>query len=130
MSRSRVIAAMLLVAASSGCAGAAMTGTRSVGDAERMRATLTGKDTQSLAPQAFAAANQELTLAKQAHAAGDETGADLHAEHALGLFNQAALVARLARATREESSANEALARGTEEGQRYGAQRKAIDHEA
>jgi outer membrane protein OmpA-like peptidoglycan-associated protein len=130
MSRLRSGAALLLVLASSACAGAAATGARSVSDAEQMRTGLAGKDAQSLAPQAFAAANQEIALAKQAQAAGDDTGAELHGDRALAMFNQAIVLARLARATQEEAAAAEALARATELAQRFAAQRKAIDHEA
>lgn len=130
MSRVRTVVALALVLSATACAGAAGSGARSVGDAERMRAGLNGKDVASLAPQAFAAANQEIALAKQAQAAGDDTGADLHGDRALALYNQAIALARLARATRDEAEAGEALARATEQGQRYAAQRKAVDHEA
>ena len=126
--RSALVA--MLVVASTACAGAVAGGARSVGDAERMRAGLNGKEAQSLAPQAFAAADQELKLAKEAQAAGDDTGADLHADRALAMYNQAIALARLARATRDEAAATDALARATEQAQRYSAQRKAIDHEA
>lgn len=130
MNQLRNVVALLLVVGSTACAGAAATGARSVGDAERMRAGLDGKDTQSLAPQIFAAANQELALAKQAQAAGDDTGADLHGDRALAMYNHAIVLARLARATKEEAAASEALSRATEQAQRYAGQRKAIDHEA
>ena len=95
-----------------------------------MRAGLGGQDAQTLAPQAFAAADQELRLAKEAQAKDDPTGAELHAERALATYNQAIALARLSRATQEEAAASEALARATEQAQKYAAQRKAIDHEA
>ncbi len=130
MSPLRSAISAVLILASSACAGATTSGVRSVGDAERMRAGLNGKEAQSLAPQAFAAADQELKLAKGAQAAGDDTGADLHADRALAMYNQAIALARLARATQEEAAAAEALARASEQAQRYAAQRKAIDREA
>lgn len=131
MMRLRSALGVALLLATAACAGAAGSGgARSVGDAERMRAGLTGKDTASLAPQAFAAANQEVELAKQAQAAGDDTGADLHGDRALALYNHAIAIARLARATREDAAASEALAKANEQGQRYADQRKAVDHEA
>ena len=112
------------------CAGAATGGARSVGDAERVRAGLIDKDVAALAPQIFAAANQEVELAKQAQAAGDDTSAALRGDRALALYNQAIAVARLARAAREDADASEALVKANEQAQRYAAQRKTVDHQA
>ena len=96
-----------------------------------MRAGLREKgDTSSLAPQVFAAAEEELKLAKAAQAQGDTATAELHADRALASYNHAIAVARLARATREEASASEALAKATKEANDFAAQRKAVDHEA
>ncbi|MBX3187875.1 MAG: hypothetical protein KF819_12705 [Labilithrix sp.] len=131
--RSRVETAIVVFAlalATSACAGAGASGAGRVGEAERLRAGLTGREAQSLAPQAFAAADRELELARQAAAAGDSTGADLHADRAVASYNQAIALARLARATQEEAAASEALARATDEAARYAAQRKAVDREA
>lgn len=122
--------ALAVSLASLGCAGANAANVGHVNDAERMRAGLGGHDAQTLAPQAFAAADQELRLAKEAQASGDTSAADLHAERALATYNQAIALARLARATQEEAAANEALAKASEQAQKYAAQRKAIDHEA
>lgn len=122
---------VVLLALASGCAGA--TGASSIGrvdEAQRMRAGLGGRDAQTLAPQAFAAADQELRLAKEAQASGDTTGAELHADRALATYNDAIALARLARATQDEAGANEALARASGEAQKYAAQRKAVDREA
>jgi outer membrane protein OmpA-like peptidoglycan-associated protein len=116
--------------ASTGCAGAMTANVGRVNEAERMRAGLRDRDAQTLAPQAFAAADQELRLAKEAQAAGDTTGAELRADRALAAYNQAIALARLARATQDETAASSALARATEEAQKYGTQRKAIDREA
>ncbi len=129
--RLRVCAVAFAVSlASIGCAGANAANVGRVSDAERMRAGLGGQDAQTLAPQAFAAADQELRFAKEAQASGDSTSAELHAERALATYNQAIALARLARATQEEAAANEALAKASEQAQKYAAQRKAIDHEA
>jgi outer membrane protein OmpA-like peptidoglycan-associated protein len=125
------LAGVVLLALASGCAGA--TGPSNIGrvdEAQRMRTGLGGRDAQTLAPQAFAAADQELRLAKEAQAAGDTTGAELHADRALATYNDAIALARLARATDDEAKANEALARASGEAQKYAAQRKAVDHEA
>jgi len=125
-----LVAAALAVGATA-CAGAAATsGVGRVNEAERMRAGLGGQDAQTLAPQAFAAADLELRLAKEAQAAGDETGAELHGERALATYNQAIALARLSRATQDEASASEALSKASAEAQKYATQRKAIDREA
>lgn len=125
------LAGVVLLALASGCAGA--TGASSIGrvdEAQRMRTGLGGRDAQTLAPQAFAAADQELRLAKEAQASGDTTGAELHADRALATYNDAIALARLARATEDEAKANEALVRASGEAQKYAAQRLAVDHEA
>lgn len=122
--------ALAVSLASIGCGGANAANFGRVNDAERMRAGLGGQDAQTLAPQAFAAADQELRLAKEAQASGDSVGAELHAERALATYNQAIALARLSRATQEEAAANEALAKASDQAQKYAAQRKAIDHEA
>jgi outer membrane protein OmpA-like peptidoglycan-associated protein len=129
--RSLALVGVVLLALASGCAGAAATsGVGRVDEAQRMRAGLGGRDAQTLAPQAFAAADQELRLAKEAQASGDTTGAELHADRALAMYNQAIALARLARATQDEATAGEALARASGEAQKYAAQRKAVDREA
>ncbi|MDB4935973.1 MAG: hypothetical protein JWP87_2945 [Labilithrix sp.] len=125
-----VAGALVLGMAATGCAGAIAPNVGRVNEAERMRAGLGGRDAQTLAPQAFAAADQELRLAKEAQAAGDTTGAELRADRALAAYNQAIALARLARATQEEAAASSALARATDEAQRYATQRKAVDREA
>ncbi|MDB5214479.1 MAG: hypothetical protein JWO86_2406 [Myxococcaceae bacterium] len=125
------LVAVLLGALATGCAGAAASsGIGRVDEAQRMRAGLGGRDAQTLAPQAFAAADQELKLAKEAQASGDAKGAELHADRALATYNQAIALARLARATQDEATANEALARASGEAQKYATQRKAVDREA
>lgn len=129
--RSVAFASLMLLALAGGCAGAA--GTSSVGrvdEAQRMRGGLGGRDAQTLAPQAFAAADQELRLAKEAQASGDAVSAELHADRALATYHQAIALARLARATQDDATAGEALAHASSEAQKYAAQRKAVDHEA
>ena len=130
MRLSSIAGIMLLAFAASACGGAAAANVGRINEADRMRVGLGGRDAQALAPQAFAAADAELRLAKEAQAAGDTTSAELHADRALATYNQAIALARLARATQDEASANAALASASEQAQRYAAQRKAIDHEA
>lgn len=121
---------LALAVATSACAGGSGTNIGRVDEATRMRAGLGGQDAQVYAPQAFAAADQELRLAKEAQSSGDTTGAELHAERALATYNQAIALARLARATQEEAAANQALASASEQAQKYATQRKAVDREA
>src|SRR4051794_10780279 len=94
---------VLVVLASAGltsaCGGAAASAVLKVGEAERTRASLQGRDIQALAPQAFAEAEQELRAAKEADHAGDTLAAELHAEHAVAAYQHAIAVARLAHAT-------------------------------
>jgi len=119
-----------LLALVAGCAGANAAGLARVGEADRMRGGLVGKDVEKLAPQAFAIADQELKLAKEAQAKDDAPSAELYAERALAAYGHAIALARLARATQEEASANEALAKANAEASAYTNQRKAVDHEA
>jgi flagellar motor protein MotB len=112
------------------CGGAATSTVAKVSEAERTRASLQGRDAQQLAPQAFAEAEQALLAAKDAERAGDHTAAELHAERAVAAYQRAIAIARLARATEEETSAKEALAQAIERGERYAAARKAAEREA
>lgn len=113
-----------------GCGGAATSSIVKVGEAERTRASLFGRDVQTLAPQAFAEADQALRAAKDAESAGDKVAAELHAEHAVAAYQHAIALARLTHATEEETQANEALARAAEQSQRFAAARKAAEREA
>ncbi|MCL2726648.1 MAG: hypothetical protein FWD69_19685 [Polyangiaceae bacterium] len=111
------------------CGGRSIISTR-VADAEKVRGTLVGRDAQSMAPQAFAMADQELRLARDAAAGGDKTGAELHADRAVAAYAHATILARLSRATQDEASANEALARASEQIRRFSAQRTTLDRES
>ncbi len=125
--------ALLFVSASAlsfACGGAATSTIVKVGEAERTRTSLQGRDAQTLAPQAFAEADQALRAAKDAERAGDTLAAELHAERAVASYQHAIAIARLARATDEETQAKDALARAVEQSQRYAAARKAAEREA
>lgn len=130
VTRLAMASALMLAVGTSACAGASGSKIGRVDEAQRMRAQLGGHDAQTLAPQAFAAADQELRLAKEAQSSGDTTGAELHADRALATYNQAIVLARLSRATQEEAAAAQELASASEEARGYTAQRKAIDREA
>ncbi len=125
----RVAVVLVALALASGCGGAGAAPGAKVAEAERTRAGLQGQDLPSLAPQAFAEAEQELRAAKEAERAGDSRAAELHAEHAVAAYQHAVALARLTRATEEELQAKEALTRAVEQFQRYAAARKAAERE-
>lgn len=128
MRRTAIVASCMFLAA---CGGAAATSNVArVAEADRARSGLAGKDAQTLAPQAFAEAEAALKAAKDAEAKGDTTSAELHGERAVAGFQRAVALARLARATEEEASAKDALARATEQMQKWSAQRKTAEREA
>lgn len=129
MNRFAIIASCILFLAA--CGGAAATSNVArVAEADRTKASLAGKDAQTLAPQAYAEAEAALKAAKDAEAKGDTTSAELHGERAVAGFQRAVALARLARATEEEASAKDALARATEQMQKWSAQRKTAEREA
>ena len=78
-------------------------------DLERVRQAPGRAEDATLAPEAFARAEQERAYAEQAHAAADEVGAALHAERAIAAYGHARAVARYARATAEAAAAQKAL---------------------
>jgi outer membrane protein OmpA-like peptidoglycan-associated protein len=124
------MAFVVLASLAVGCGGAATSGLVKVSEAERTRDGLRGRDAQTLAPQAYAEAEQALKAAKDAERSGDAVGAELHAERAIAAYQHAVVLARLARATEGEAQAKEALARAVEQSQRYTAARKAAEREA
>ena len=128
MKRAAIVASCMFLVAC-GAAGTQSNVAR-VAEADRTRAGLAGKDAQALAPQAFAEAEAALRAAKDAEKNGDTTSAELHGERAVAGFQRAVALARLARATEEEASAKDALARATEQMQRWSAQRKTAEREA
>jgi outer membrane protein OmpA-like peptidoglycan-associated protein len=112
-----------------GCGGGVATVAK-VGEAERTRTTLQGRDAQTLAPQAFAEADQALRAAKEAEHSGDKVAAELHAERAMAAYQRAIGLARLTRATEEETQAKEALSRAVEQARRNETARKTAEREA
>lgn len=113
-----------------GCFHAADAPGPRVADVERTRAAFVQQDAQSLAPQAFAEADEALRAAKEAERQGDHVGADLQSERALAGYQHASAVARLARAKRDEITATSALGQATEQTQRYTAARTSAEREA
>jgi hypothetical protein len=119
---------VLLAALLVGCGGAAKSVEPRVAEADRAR--MAEADAQALAPQAWAEGDQALKAAKEAEKAGDQDAADLYAERALAAYQHAVVIARLARATDEQTKAQDELAKKNEEAQRFAAARKSAEREA
>lgn len=115
-------AAMLLGA----CVGAPLH-VAALEDVERVRAGQDAKQSASLAPEAYARAEQERRIAIAAHAAGDDVAATLHAQRALAAYSHALVVERLARAGVELADAQKALGDTTTEAQAVDASRAQLE---
>ena len=113
-----------------GCVHAADAPGARVADVERTRAALAGHDAQTLAPQAFAEADEALRAAKEAERKGDSVSADLESERAVASYQHAVAIARLAHAKQDEITATGALGQAVEQTQRYSAARKSAEREA
>jgi flagellar motor protein MotB len=121
-------AALLLAFLLASCAGA-KDGRSPLVEMERVRQSAGAKDAAELAPQAFAKAEDERRHAKEAQGQGDEVAAQLHAERAVAGYTHAFVLARLARATREESAASSALAKAQEDARQLASARAQIERE-
>jgi hypothetical protein len=106
--RTRLAALVALASALAGC-GAAPLRVQILDDVERVREVPGRSEDATLAPEAYARAEQEREYARAAHAASDDVGATLHAERAIAAYGHARAVARYARATAEADSAQKSL---------------------
>jgi hypothetical protein len=97
---------------------------------DRVRSGAGAKEGASLAPEAYAHAEQERALALQLHAAGDEVGAELHADRAMAAYAHALAIARLARATTDVSDAEKASADTTVQLESLQASRTKLEQDA
>jgi hypothetical protein len=112
-----------------GCAGAPMH-VAALDDLERVRAAPPARESATLAPEAYARAEQERRLALEAHAAGDDTLATIHATHAVAAYEHALVVVRLAKAAAEQADAQKALDDATTQVHELDAQRADLDRQA
>lgn len=80
-------------------------------DASHLRDSVAGRDARTRAPQVTAEADAALKAALEAERGGDALGAQLHGERAVAAYSRAIALARLARATDEESEARTSLER-------------------
>ncbi|HXX67009.1 MAG TPA: hypothetical protein VEK07_07505 [Polyangiaceae bacterium] len=99
-------------------------------EVERARSSEVARDGARFAPEEYARAERERALSRQAHAAGDDVAANLHAEHALAAYQHAAVVARLSRAASEQSEAQTLLDQATAQLASINAERAKLEHEA
>jgi hypothetical protein len=99
-------------------------------DMERVRGAAATQQDARLAAEVYARAEQERALARDAHAAGDDVGATLHAERASAAYGHALAVARLARATAELADSQKALDDATTQEASLDASRARLDAEA
>jgi hypothetical protein len=128
MSARWVLSGALVAVTVAACGGRGGSPDPKVAEAERARTALA--DARTLAPQAYAEADQALRAAREADAAGDKEAASLHAERALAAYQHAVAIARLTRATDEELRAKEALGHASEQLTRFSIARSAAEREA
>ena len=95
-----------------GCAGAPLR-IAAMDDMRQARVSPAALEGASLAPEAYARAEEERRFSESARVAGDLVAASLHAEHAIAAYQRAFVIAREARATLELADADKALADAT-----------------
>lgn len=122
-------AAALLAVVVAACGGAPLR-VASLDEVERARASEVSQESARSAPDAYARAERERDLARQAHANGDDVAANLHAEHALAAYQHATVVARVVRATAEQSDAQKSLDEAGSQLATVDAERAKLEREA
>src|SRR5271167_2757059 len=100
----RLVIAALASALLAGCVGTRIAIPR-LADVDRIRETPAAKEAAALAPQAYARAETERAEARKAQSGGDQVAALLYADRAVAAYGHAFILARLARATRENDDA-------------------------
>ena len=111
-----------------GCVGAQMANPR-LAEVDRVRETPAAKEAAELAPQAYARAEVERSEARKAERGGDQVAALLYADRAVAAYEHAFVLARLARATKENDAAQAALATAAERTRELAASRQQVDAE-
>ena len=124
----RFLALGALTLLSAACGGAAQSIPR-LADAERVRQTPAALEAQRLAPQMFATGDAERAQAKRAHDDGDDVAAVLYADRAIAAYEHAFVLARLARATKENDEAQSALTAAASHARELSASRQQVEAE-
>ncbi len=102
----------------------------SLDEVERIRASPAFQGLGSRAAEVLARAERERDTARAAHAAGDDTAANLHAEWAMAAYEHALAVARLSTAVSELADAQKSLDDATAQEQPLAASRAKLELEA
>jgi hypothetical protein len=111
-----------------GCA-APMLSVPRVTDADRAKESPESQEAALLAPQAIARADEQRAFAKKALKDGDDVAATLYADRAIAAYGHAFILARLAKATREQEDAETALAAASSHAKELAAERAQVDAE-
>ncbi len=98
-------------------------------DVERVRAGDDARQGAQVSPDTYARAENERRLAIEAHQAGDDVAATLHAQRALAAYAHALVVGRLARAAAEQADAQKALDDTATQAQAVDASRAQLDQQ-
>jgi hypothetical protein len=124
----RLVPLLVCAATALGCAPPPKT--PALDDMDRVRAASGAQEGAALAPEAFAHAEQERSLAIQLHSTGDEEGAELHANRAMAAYAHALAIARLAHATAEVTDAEKAFSDANVKEQALEASRAKLEQDA
>jgi hypothetical protein len=99
-------------------------------DVEKIRNAPASREGAELAPQMYAIAESERAKSRAAFDAGDDATAEIYAERAAASYQNAFVLARLAKATQRENEAKKALANAEEDAARFQKARQDLDREA
>jgi hypothetical protein len=121
--------AMLLVTFAAGCGGGELK-VPAMQDVEKIRNAPASKEGAELAPQMYAIAESERQKSRAAYDAGDDATAEIYAERAEASYQNAFVLARLAKATQRENEAKKALAIAEDDAARYQKARQDADAQA
>jgi flagellar motor protein MotB len=126
--RGAFVAAALASGLLMGCAGTTIAIPR-LAEVDRIRETPAAKEAAALAPQAYARAETERGEARKAEGGGDQVAALLYADRAVAAYEHAFVLARLARATRENDEAQGALATAAQRTRELASSRRQVEAE-
>jgi flagellar motor protein MotB len=112
-----------------GCGGSALQ-VPAMQQVEKIRTAPAAREGQELAPQMYAIAEGERQKSRAAYDAGDDATAEIYAERAAASYENAFILARLAKATKREMEARKALAATEDDAARYEKARQDLDREA
>jgi outer membrane protein OmpA-like peptidoglycan-associated protein len=126
--RLRIAAAIAGALLSAACASNGVRMPR-LAEMDHVREAPAAKEAAELAPQAYAVAEAERESARKAQAAGDLVASLLYADRAIAAYGHAFVLARLARATRQNDDAQAALATAAERARELTVSRQEVDLE-